>query len=103
MKTLVALCYREYIRLYREESLAKLVRMRCDNIRKRRMDAYRAKLEVQQEDFRKEKFDTLTWIKKTQEELGVPIDVNPETGMIEPPEVKRLTIWQRVMGPHINK
>ena len=77
--------------------------MRCDSIRKKRMAIYREQLEEQRASFEKEKFDALTWIKKTQEDLGVAVDVNPDTGMIEPPEERRITIWQRVFGPFMEK
>lgn len=87
----------------RHECLERLVNMRCDSIRKKRMAIYREQLEEQRASFEKEKFDALTWIKKTQEDLGVAVDVNPDTGMIEPPEERRITIWQRVFGPFMEK
>ena len=89
--------------IYRYDSLRKLVNMRCENIRKMRMREYREKLEAQQPAFLQEKYETLQWIKETEEKLGLEVTVDPEKGIIEPPEVRYPTVWERVFKPLLDK
>ncbi|KAF2358234.1 Ribosomal protein S15 [Trinorchestia longiramus] len=86
--------------VYRYDSLRKLVNMRCNNLRKAKLAAYKAKLDSQKEEYQQEKKATLQWIKETEEKLGIPVTVDPETGMIEPPLPELVTITKRIFGPY---
>ncbi|KAA0186805.1 hypothetical protein HAZT_HAZT002129 [Hyalella azteca] len=87
--------------IYRYDSLRKLVSMRCEKLRKAKLAAYKAKLDAQKESFEAEKKSTLEWIKETEEKLGIPVTVDPETGMIEAPLPPRVTIAKRIFGPYL--
>lgn len=69
-----------YVRwVTRKISLRKLVREYGQTLRMERLQAYREQLEGQAEAFVKEKEETLQWIAKTEEEIGLPVSANGST------------------------
>nr|XP_053629107.1 28S ribosomal protein S15, mitochondrial-like [Cherax quadricarinatus] len=71
--------YRPFPRSYkwitRKDSLKRLVKMHGEDLRKNRLEAYQAALELQKEPFLKEKAETLQWIAETETSLGLPVSV----------------------------
>lgn len=66
---------RSYTWITRKDSLKKLVKMHGEDLRKKRLEAYQAALELQKEPFLKEKAETLQWIAETETSLGLPVSV----------------------------
>uniref|UniRef100_T1IY05 Fibronectin type III-like domain-containing protein n=1 Tax=Strigamia maritima TaxID=126957 RepID=T1IY05_STRMM len=55
----------------RKGTLRVMTREYCNKMRRNKIEAYKAKLKGMQDDFLKEKEETLDWIKKEKEELGI--------------------------------
>uniref|UniRef100_A0A2P2HZ41 Small ribosomal subunit protein uS15m n=1 Tax=Hirondellea gigas TaxID=1518452 RepID=A0A2P2HZ41_9CRUS len=87
----------------RYDHLSKLVEMRCEKLREKKMAAYKKQLEAQQAAFQQEMKETLQWIKEKEEELGVEITVDPDIGMIEPYVQPDPTTWERTFKGYLNK
>lgn len=62
----------------RKESLRKLTKIHCDNVRNEKLEAYKKQLQEQQPDFLREKIRTLEYIRDEQEKLNVPVTVKQE-------------------------
>lgn len=60
----------------RRSSLRRLTDKHCDRIMSERLEAYKTKLESQQEEFLQEKIQTFEWILKEREELGQTDDLD---------------------------
>jgi len=84
------------------DAVRELVRMRCENIRKRRIDTYRAKLDASRASFEQEKYETLVRAKRVQEKYGVKVTVDPEKGIIKIPEPKELSHYEKNLKPHFD-
>lgn len=87
----------------KDESLRKLVNYRCDRIRKRRMEVYKEKLEKEREGFFREKEQTLRWIKNKELELGLPVTVDPEQGVVDNRAPERPPLMDPDTKPLIRK
>jgi len=84
------------------DAVRELVRMRCENIRKRRIDAYKAKLDASRQAFEKEKYETLVRARAVQEKHGVKVTCDPEKGIIKIPEPKELSHYEKHLKPHFD-
>jgi len=84
------------------DAVRELVRMRCENIRKKRIDAYKAKLDASKEAFESEKYETLVWAKGVQEKHGVKVTVDPQNGIIKIPEPKEPSHYEKNLKPHFD-
>lgn len=62
----------------RKESLKKLCKIHCDNVRQERLDAYKKELESKQITFLEDKIKNLDFIRNEQIECRVPVTVNVE-------------------------
>lgn len=62
----------------RKDSLRKLTKKYCDEIRTRKLEAYKRELQAQQPAFLEEKIRTLQYIRDEQKRLEVPITVTQE-------------------------
>ena len=58
-------------RVMRKPSLRRLTAEYCDNIKKAKLEAYHKKLKSQQNDFLKEKEETLQWIEKEMRKYDI--------------------------------
>lgn len=71
-------CPLENFPVTRKESLRKLTKIHCDNVRNEKLEKYKKHLQEQQPVFLKEKIRTLEYIRDEQERLKVPITVTRE-------------------------
>jgi ribosomal protein S15P/S13E len=60
--------------IFRKDILTKLTKEYCDNIRQQRMTAYHDKLKSQQQDFLKERKETLEWIDNEMKKYHITED-----------------------------
>uniref|UniRef100_A0A336LLG2 Small ribosomal subunit protein uS15m n=1 Tax=Culicoides sonorensis TaxID=179676 RepID=A0A336LLG2_CULSO len=68
----------EVFRVERKASLRKLTALHCDDIRQKRLDEYRKKLESQQLDFLEKKFKNLEFIRNEQIACKVKVTVTED-------------------------
>lgn len=71
-------CPLENYPVTRKESLRKLTKIYCDDVKTKKLDAYKKQLQEEQPAFLREKIRTLEYIRKEQQELGIPITVEQE-------------------------
>lgn len=57
--------------IWRKDTLRRLTKEYCDNIRKERMTVYHDQLKAQQETFKKEKQETLDWIDQEMKKYNI--------------------------------
>jgi small subunit ribosomal protein S15 len=62
----------------RKESMRKLTKIHCTNIRKEKLENYRKELESKQLDFLVDKIKNLEFIRQEQQECRVPVTVTSE-------------------------
>lgn len=62
----------------RKESIRKLTNIHCENVKKERLDAYKAELESQQLGFLEDKIKNLEFIRNEQIECKVPVTISVE-------------------------
>lgn len=65
-------------RVERKRSLRRLTDLYCEEVRKQRLEEYKAELNAQKENFLKKKAETLQWIMKEEKECGVEPTVTQE-------------------------
>lgn len=66
----------EYSRVERKKSLRNLTAIHCDEIRQKRLDAYRKQLESQQLDFLERKYKNLEFVRNEQIACKVKVTVS---------------------------
>lgn len=62
----------------RKDSLRKLTKQYCDNLRNEKLEAYKKQLQEEQPKFLEEKIRTLEFIRDEQQRLNVPLTVQQE-------------------------
>lgn len=68
--------YNGYERVERKRSLRRLTALYIEKLKAERLAEYKAFLEAQKEGFFIEKLEKLMWMRKTEEECGVPSTVS---------------------------
>lgn len=67
--------YNLWHQVTRKDSLRRLTNIHCETIRNERLAEYRAALEAEQPGFLEEKIKTLEFIRREQQECGVPVTI----------------------------
>ena len=68
---IVCFLFRKFYFVTRKESIRKLAKIHCDNIRKEKLNAYKAELKAQQKKFFKQKVEKLTFIRNEEISCGL--------------------------------
>jgi len=63
-----------YHGITRKGTIRKMAREHCNELRRKKIDAYKAKLKAMQAEFLKEKQETLQWIDSEKKNLGITDD-----------------------------